>query len=317
MKKRFLMIAIKFLIACIAILFILKRIHLHEVKAAFQNPHNTWFLLLAITMVIPNILLHWYRWHFLLKLIHPNIKKIDSAASYFGGLVVGFVTPGRIGEFGRSLFIKEIDKLQALGMVLIDKIYAFLPIVVGGVWSLFILISNQIGHDAFLLWPISLIALVITILSLWLGLHPGWLRTSFYNLSLFLPLKDKIKRIIHCMDHFKVSHGRQYTILSFGVYCIYILQYCFLALAFESIPYVHTFAATAATMLTKTLLPVSFADIGIREGAAIYFFMKLHAAKVTAFVSSILLFIINIVFPTCLGFLFLNRLSLSEKRGKS
>lgn len=306
------MIAAKVFIAVAALVFILSKIHFSDIQQAFRKPHQSMFLYAAIILLIPNLLIHWFRWHYLLKLIHRKVRIVDSAASYFGGLVAGFITPGRIGEFGRSLFLKDIDRLQALGMVLIEKIYAFIPIIVGGVWGLFFLIAFQIGYDAFLLWPLCLIALVTTLICIWMGIRPGWLRTSLYHLSLFMPSRMKLKQIIHCMDHFKNKQGKHYILLSTLVYGVYITQYCLLAMTFQPIPIVKAMAATTSTMLTKTLLPISFGDIGIREGAAIYYFTKLQVAKVTAFNSSILLFLINIVIPTVIGLFFLSRLTISQ-----
>ncbi|HEX9934008.1 MAG TPA: hypothetical protein VGB38_02325, partial [bacterium] len=61
-----------------------------------------------------------------------------------------------------------------------------------------------------------------------------------------------------------------------------------------------------------TLIPFSIGDLGIREGAAVFFFLRFHVDKVTAFNSSLLLFAINIVFPTLLGLLFLPKMAIKN-----
>ena len=71
--------------------------------------------------------------------------------------------------------------------------------------------------------------------------------------------------------------------------------------------------ATTSTILTKTLLPISLADLGIREGAAVFFFSKLQVGKVAAFNGSLLLFAVNVLLPTFLGLFLLPRLGWKEQ----
>ena len=96
------------------------------------------------------------------------------------------------------------------------------------------------------------------------------------------------------------------------MYLVYIIQFCFLALAFQEVPVIALTASTTSTLFAKTLLPISVADLGIREGAAIYFLSQFQIEKVTAFNSSILLFTINVFIPTCIGFFFLLKLTWEE-----
>ena len=75
-------------------------------------------------------------------------------------------------------------------------------------------------------------------------------------------------------------------------------------------PIIPTFCGIVTTMVTKTLLPISIGDLGIREGAAIYFLGKVNVLKVHAFNASMVLFLFNVLFPSLVGMFLLHRLTV-------
>jgi len=190
-------------------------------------------------------------------------------------------------------------------------------ILIGGIWGLILLMSHLFHYDPFIVWPFCSIALMVTLGGIGIVLHPQWIRNFLYHLSLSLPRRDKMKRLISCMDRFQKEQALILLTLSFLLYGVYILQFCLLAFAFQRVPWIAALTATSSTFLSKTLLPVSLADLGIREGATVYFFMKFQADKVAAFNSSILLFTINVLIPTLIGLFFLPRLGRRDKNSPS
>jgi len=312
MKKRWILFFIKLTIAIVAMAILVKTVNFREIDSAFQNPQNPVFILLAVFLVFPNVFLQLYRWHYLLRLLRQDISLMESISSFFGGMVVGFVTPGRIGEVGRSLFLKNVNRLQSVGLVFIDKLYSFLTILVGGIWGLFSLLVYHFNYGAFIFWPLFTVAFLVTLSGLIIVINPQVIRTFLYNLSLLLPYRDKMKQIISCIDSFQKKQAIFFLILSFLLYFVYILQFCLLAFAFQKLPWTTAVTATTSTIFAKTLFPVSLADLGIREGASVYFFLKFHVEKVTAFNSALLLFAINVLIPTLIGLFFLPKLNWSK-----
>jgi len=312
LKKQWFFLGIKILIAGCILIVLIRNVNFRDIWNAFKNPENPFLILLALLLLIPNLFFQWYRWHFLLRVIQPRVSFMESISSLMGGMVIGFVTPGRIGEIGRSLFLKNVDRLQAFGMVFLDKFYSFMTIFIGGLWGMVFLVAHRFGYAGFILWPLCAVGLIVTGVALFLQLHPIWMRSSLYNLSLIFPKRDKFKRLIGCLDNFQKSHARQIVLSSWAVYGIYIIQFCLLAFAFQKTNVGSILSATTATFLAKSLLPISFADLGIREGASIYFFAQYHISKVTAFNSSILLFAMNILIPSFLGLFFLPRLGWTD-----
>lgn len=308
LRKRWILITIKIVIALIVMTVVVRTVDFTDIHTAFKNPKNPHFIFLAVILVLPNLLIQWIRWHFLLRLAQPDVRPLESVSSLFGGIVVGFITPGRIGEMGRSLFLDQIDRLQALGLVFIDKLYSFMMIFIGGFWGLFFFLSSISSYAAFIVAPLCIVAVILSVgISLML-LHPRWLRSLLYNLTLILPYRDKMKRFISCLDLFKERQAKPFLILSFSLYCIFILQFCLYAFAFQGVPLNVALTATTSTFFAKTMIPISLADLGIREGAAVFFFHQYGVDKVTAFNSSILLFASNVLLPSLIGLSFLPRL---------
>ena len=59
-------------------------------------------------------------------------------------------------------------------------------------------------------------------------------------------------------------------------------------------------------MFAKTIIPaISFGDLGIREGASVYFIKQVGEAAAAGFNASIFLFLINILFPALTGLILL------------
>jgi len=311
-KKTWLFLFLKIFIAAAALFFLFSKIRIDDIRRAFANPQNPEWILVALVLLVPNLFLQWIRWHFLLREIQPDVRFLESVSSLFGGMIVGLITPGRIGELGRSLFLKRVDRIHALGMVFLDKLYAFFLILVSGMWGLVFMFLHTFGSARFIVWPLTAAAMLLTVAVVSVACHPQWIRGLLYHISLIFPIRDNLKRFIHFMDGFTPRSARQFLALTAGYYSIYLVQFCFLAWAFTKAPLLHVLSATSATLFAKSLLPVSLGDLGIREGAAVYFFLKFQVSKVAAFNSSILLFAMNVLIPSMLGLFFLPRIGWKD-----
>ncbi|MDE2807795.1 MAG: hypothetical protein OXN90_05195, partial [Gemmatimonadota bacterium] len=63
--------------------------------------------------------------------------------------------------------------------------------------------------------------------------------------------------------------------------------------------------AVPVVFALKTLLPLGFLDLGVREAAAILVFSSLGLEPQPAFVASILIFVCNVCLPAGLGWLWI------------
>jgi uncharacterized membrane protein YbhN (UPF0104 family) len=181
MKKRWILL-LKLLIACATMLLLFTRLDMPEIVAALRSPQNPTFIALAVFLLLPNIYLQWYRWHFLLSAVNEDVRVSDSLGSLMGGMLMGFITPGRIGEMGRSLFLKNMDRWQAFGLAFFDKLYSLLVLLIGGIWGLAFFIVRRFEYDFFLMGPLFIVCTVLTVITVAVALRPRWIREFIYNL---------------------------------------------------------------------------------------------------------------------------------------
>ena len=189
MKIRWYWQALKITLSAVILFLLVQKVDYRAIREAFSAPVRPVFILLGAILLLPNMLMQWYRWHVLLRLVQPDLGGMESLGSWLGGMVTAFITPGRIGEMGRSLFLSRVDRLSSLGLLVIDKLYASLIILWGGLWAVTIFLGRVFAFDTFLFWPIAIVVASIQIMTFLLALHPEWVRNTLYHFTVLFPSK--------------------------------------------------------------------------------------------------------------------------------
>lgn len=289
---------LKLLITALVMIMLVRNLNPTDILSTFRGANN-FYIYLAFFLVIPNIYIQYYKWKFLLKLVKPNVTAKESLYSLLAGFTFGFITPGRVGEFGRAFFIKDCSWVKLMGLAFIDKFFSLSIVIFSGAIGLLSLIAAQLHFYAFL--PILLFTISALLLLRYLLIHPELFKNFLYRINIILPFREKIKLLSSSFDNFHKQQALKLLGFSLLFYVIFFSQYYLAALAFEQVPALNIFKAVAATLLVKSMLPISLGDLGIRESAAVFFFGKIGANSTTAFNASILIFMINILFPSLLG----------------
>ena len=113
---------------------------------------------------IPHLFIKSYRWNYLLKQQSINYSAVQSFLVYMSSLYVGFITPGRLGEFVKTLYLKSdkgINISKGFSSVLVDRLFdLYLLIILGfiGIWKFGILGKLS---DLFIIYFDSLISPLI------------------------------------------------------------------------------------------------------------------------------------------------------------
>ncbi|MFQ5822615.1 MAG: lysylphosphatidylglycerol synthase transmembrane domain-containing protein [bacterium] len=266
--------------ALLALYFLIKSIQaatlLEVLKTAKWN-----YLALAIFLVIPNIGIQVFKWHYLLKLANPATSFSNSFKSLLVGYPLGIFTPGRLGEIGRAFFVQEIHQIKTLKLVIIDKITNLFITFLFGLVGILFLTQN---HYRLILQTALLIY------------------TGTLLCPILFPSINKL--IFRRFTEINIFGRKEYIILlcfSTLFYSIFLGQFLNLILSFQVVNPITASGAAASVFLVKTILPISIGDLGIREGASVFIFDKIGLAAAQAFNASILLFLINIGIPTLIG----------------
>ncbi|MBL7996172.1 flippase-like domain-containing protein [bacterium] len=299
----------KLLVTLSIVALIFNKIQLTEIKAEFKDV--IWLPLAAgMAMTVPNILIQYYKWRYMVHLLDRKISNGTIFTSLMCGFSIGLITPGRLGELGKGVFISSQSKSQLTGMAIIDKILSLWALSVLGVMSLFYLIEFKFSVSV---WPKSLfmiIAVLFVVLLLILVFQPSFLRTLIQlskKIVARAPFREKIFSLISASDYFKKQHFMPGFYFSMIFQLIILFQLFLFINAFTGLTAVESFLAGASAMFVKSLLPIAVMDLGVREGAVIFFFGKYGVPASSAFNASIMLFLSNVLIPGIVGLYFFTK----------
>jgi len=282
----------------LVMVMLVKNLKMANIITRFESA-NFIYMIIALILVIPNIYIQYFKWRYLMRLVKPEIENSEALQSLLAGFTFGFITPGRVGEFGRAFFIKNCHWMKVIGISFIDKFFSLAIVLFMGSIGILSLIGKQLHF--FLLFPLLLFTIIVLTLLSYVLLHPELIRTLLYKINIQLPIRDKIKQLISIFDNFEQEHAIRLILYSIIFYFIYFTQFYLLVIAFESVAFLKVFQAISSTLLVKSLLPISIGDLGIRESAAIFFLGKVSVHQDAAFNASIMIFFLNILIPSIIG----------------
>lgn len=300
-NKKTVIFWIKALIALCVLALLVRRISWRNLLDAALLAQPGW-IIAAAALLVPNIYCQFKRWQRITRQLHPETANPVLVRSLFAGITLGFITPGRIGDLGRTIFIPKANWLGLVGLMLVEKWYSLLIIYLFGLLGLMPILSAAFRPE---LWiPMELTGLTLVFAGISLVLHPAFLS---YVLKRFDQAKKR-KRLHQVLSGIRAltpDLSLSLLLYTLAQVIIYFMQFYFLVKAFTSLPLVRGLAAISSIMWSKTLLPISLGDLGVRESAAVYFLGKLQTPAAIAFDSALLLFGINVLLPALIGFVVL------------
>jgi uncharacterized membrane protein YbhN (UPF0104 family) len=267
----------------------------------------------AIILMIPNVLFQAMKWWLLLKQLDPTITFWSATGSTLGGLSLGFLTPGRIGEIAKGLFIGHVDRLKITGLAVIDRIFNMLSISSLGLFAIGFLLDKEYDLPAMVYGPPLFIACSTLIVIIYVFIHPRFLKALFANMTTVVKLRSRILQFFSSIMALKKRTMLSVLCLSTLVQCIVATQFIFMIYAFvDPFPLFEGYVSSFATAFTKAVLPISIADIGVRETAADLYFGFFVKNRTGIFNGTLLLFLINVVFPAICGLIMLPKLNFQK-----
>jgi len=222
-------------------------------------------------------------------------------------LYVGFITPGRIGEFVKALYLKSdkgISISKGFSSVLVDRLFdLYLLIFLGsiGIWQFGVLGKLS---DAFLMISIIVIMVPVIILNKQLM---GMLIKILYNLAVIKKVKGKIE------ESFEDFYGGLQKLISPRLlvsglltclgYFMFFIQCYLIVLAMDlSINFITIILFMAISNLIS-FIPISISGLGTRDATLIFLFSLIGLSAETALSYSLLVLLTFYIFGGLIGFL--------------
>ena len=213
---------------------------------------------------------------------------------YLNSIYLGVITPGRIGEFTKVIFLKNVSNLdisKGFSSVLVDRIFdLYLLITIGliGVWKfkLFGMISS--GFNA---------VLIILIFSPLLILNKRIVEKCIKVLFTLVVTKkykgkisegfEKFNSSVNQLINYKLIYSLLLTLLS---YTVFFLQCYLTSLSLNlSISFITITLIMSITNLIS-FVPITISGLGTREAMLIFLFSLIGLSSEHAVAYSLLVF---------------------------
>lgn len=266
------------------------RVPFAGLRAAFRNLEmGSLFLALFAFLVLFS--LRAYKWHRLMTLAGKGPLR-RSLRSLFGGFALGLITPGRLGELGRCVFVRENERAQVALLTIYDRLLDFWALLTSMSASLFLLAPH----------PAAIFGVAV-----WLALLPVVMAFP----ALISHLGKLVQKSRHLQGHFLdaavgmpwVSTPR-FALMALGAMWAELASFFFLLRAFSPTGF-STALATYPYIVLAGDLPVSFSGVGVREGVAALLLSPYAVPSGAAIDASLVWFLFAMLLPAILGALWL------------
>ncbi len=298
-------------VGVIILAFLFYFVGIPEIARAFRYAQLSNVLFGAL-LLIPNVGMQVAKWHYMLKAAGERPTWRNSATSLLVGITLGSFTPAQVGEFfGRALRFHSGNAGQLVGLTIIDRLQTMFVILSAGIVALIYLL----GANARELLSVGVLSILVIVVFL---VRPSSLINILDRLSKKFTRQTWIvglRKSFECLKPNQLIVTFAYSIL---FYLVLTAQMFFLMNAFVKIGWWESSVGFSAMMFSKAILPISIADVGIREAGAVYFFSFFNVSRAAALNAALLLFVLNILIPAFLGLFFLpNFHTISHSISKS
>jgi hypothetical protein len=257
------------------------------------------FLFLALFLDMLERPLLAYKWNVLLAAKKMNLAFGKAVKIYFVSTFVGTFLPSSIGgDIFRaySLHKNGINSSEAISSIFVDRIISLLSSLLIAFAS--VILYSKVMHDNNLLQSVLL---VIAVFSVFLFVIMNKPIMQFFINKLQVFKLQRIQKKIEQLYSAFIGYNAHKPVLFY----VFILSFLFqlvrvlvtyagsLALN-QNIDIVYFFIFVPIIILA-TVLPISVAGVGVREGAFVYFFSQVGMSASEAFTLALLLYAVTMI----------------------
>jgi hypothetical protein len=256
----------------------------------------------ACLMGLLSLFFQLLRWREILMIKGFGTSLLSAFKTFAWGHLLAFITPGRIGEFGRALALDSKRKADSVASVVIDKAFAVLSTAVCGAAGMagqYCLLGSQPQRRLIMCMLLFCIAvpLVMAVLHAWAG-HSG----TTGKVGSFA---RRLYGILVAMPRF--LNGR-IVFYSLAAQIALLAQTAMILSIFGSASFFSNMVIAAEVYAFMLFLPFFIANIGLREYSFSMLFENMkpvfHQSFTIGSVAlgvSFLILIMNILFPAAVG----------------
>ncbi len=211
-----------------------------------------------------------------------------SLRSLFGGFALGLITPGRLGELGRCVFVRKTERAEVAVLNLLDRLLDFWALLTLVSVSLFLLTSRPAAIFGVAVWLAS-IPFVLEFPAL-VARFAHWAHKSTHFAEHFFEPVEQMPLV-------SVPRFAALSICAMGVE---LSSFYFLLKAFSPTEF-NTAIATYPYIVLAGDLPITFGGIGVREGVAASLLSPYAVPSGAAMGATLVWFVFAVLMPAALG----------------
>lgn len=303
---------LKVLLAVIVLVAIVRIVDVDRILEAAASA-NGWLILAGSLLLIVNLLLENLLWHRLIAGTYRNVSFGRTFGSLLFGHSLGVFTPARAGELvGRPLYLGLPDRWQVGLMVVAHRIMDLTAAVTTGAIGL-MLFRTRVDVPYGSVWTgFAVAGIALGVLLFILLLFPQQTHRALNKLL----RSDRLRQHISFLGLLTTRSAIVLLSLAWLRYLVYTVQFLIYIHAFApDAPSLLGYLAVTLIMFAKFVIPpVTFSDLGIREGASVFFFSLIGVDAGAAFNASILTYCTNLLLPASLGLPFVFRMRAGRGR---
>lgn len=292
-------------IGALIFIVILTKIDFSKITEAFLTT-NLFYCLGGLALTLPVVGLNAIRWQKILSILNIRYSLKDCFAVYSIGLYMGLLTPGKLGDFIKVLYLaKEKFSVQrSLISVVGDRVFDFIALLVFGITGMAVFFKDSL-HSSFYL-TVSILIVGIVLYITYCRKRGTTLLARMANSLVPKKYKDsmKINNLLTDLKLlFKGKNAICLSVLTLVKWSIFFLLSYILVLSLGiDISFLNATMSIAVASMA-VVLPISIAGIGTRDAALILLFSKLGLSLEKAVAFSLLHLSISVLM-VIIGFVF-------------
>lgn len=289
-------------IGILILILIFTRVDFSKIIIQLSRINMPLFLLINL-LVLPSIFFRSCRWRALIRLQGLDYSIRDSFIAYLGGIYAGIITPGRVGEAVKAVYLKQeknISYSEGMASVFLDRaidLYALILLSVAA--SLGFINIKDLRYNL-AAWAVIFFLLLVPYLLINKPIMEKLSRAIYKSLISGLDanlFKGGFKIFFSATRKILAQNLTIPVFFTFLAFLVYLGQCYFLArLTDINISFIAVVMFVSISSLVS-VLPVTIFGIGTREATMIYLFSLIGLASERALAYSFLLFF-SLYIPT-------------------
>jgi glycosyltransferase 2 family protein len=292
----------------VLLVILLVQLDAHQILNTLSHA-NLYWVLFSTVLIFPLIAIKTIRWQLILQAQAIHYRFWPAYGAYFASLFIGFLTPGRLGEFTKALYVwkdsqdkQPVSVAQALSGVIADRLFDLGAVILLSVFAIAHLQPDQftwvlIG-SAFLLMGGGLLLFLND--RIYAHVQACGLKAGKIGAKLFAA-NGWVTEVRNSLNQIQGTYLLMTVLLTILAYALYFWQ-CYLLSMALNLP-LNIFQVSYAIALggLVTLLPISISGLGTREAVMVAYLGSWGISAEAALGFSLLVFITFYIGGSLLG----------------